>query len=284
VAIQGNPLISIYLPTHNRVDMLERALNSIYSQTYKNYEILICDDGSSDKTQERMLDLVAKNNQVRYLRNPIPMGACTARNLGIFAASGEFITGLDDDDEFTQDRLEKLLASWRDEYSFVSANFLDRFADALDKLHYASNRNIFTLRDLLQRNEASNQIFTKTERLRSIGGFRVDVKRLQDWDAWLRLCDKYGNFIRLASPLYVMHHDYDSNKSRVSESISFSVALEELLRRNIELYDQKSKFLLTSNIRLLQNNYSLMDMFKNIIYTKSARPVYHFCMQRNYQK
>ena len=281
MVIQCNPLISIYLPTHNRVDRLKRALNSIYSQTYKNYEIIVCDDGSSDATQEWMLDLVKKNNQVRYLRNPKPKGACSARNLGIFAARGEFITGLDDDDEFTNDRLERLLAAWRGEYSFVCTNFLDSYIGAPNKLHYISTRNLFTLRDLLLRNEASNQIFTKTARLKEIDGFNVNVKRLQDWDTWIRMCHKFGDFYRLPEPLYVMHHDHGENEMRVSVNIPLHEALEGLCDRNINVYDRKSEFLLRSNVRYLSGRYTFSDVLLNIWFSKSFKPIYHYFFQRN---
>ncbi|MFD2837427.1 glycosyltransferase family 2 protein [Azotobacter vinelandii] len=95
------PLVSVYIPTRNRLEKLERALRSVLGQTYANHEILVCDDASTDGTFERISRLARSERKIRYLRNPAPRGACSARNLGIFAARGEFITGLDDDDEFT---------------------------------------------------------------------------------------------------------------------------------------------------------------------------------------
>ena len=76
-----------------------------------------------------------------------------------------------------------------------------------------------------------------------------------------------------------MHHDLGLDQPRVSKNTKISVALEELLCRNIHLYDEKYKFLLNSNVRYLQGRYTLMDMFMNILYKKNAKPLYHFFLQ-----
>ncbi len=272
--MQANPLISIYLPTRDRVEKLERALKSVLAQTYQNYEILICDDGSTDETSERVAKLVRDSERIRYLRNPTPRGACAARNLGIFAARGEFITGLDDDDEFTPDRLEQLLHSWDEKYAFVCSNFWMKRLNQEAAPYYSSTESIFTLRQLLLRNLASNQVLTKTSRLQSIGGFREGIRRLQDWDTWLRLCSGYGGeFQRARKALYIMHHDHHEGAPQVSRSITLDLAIEELLERNQDLYDEKSRYLLASRAREIRNEFSLKDMCKNTLYSQSTRPL-----------
>lgn len=91
-------LISIYIPTHNRRKLLERAVKSVQQQTYLNIELIIVDDGSSDSTWDYLNDIANKN--IRIFKHEQPLGACAARNLAIKHAKGKFITGLDDDDEF----------------------------------------------------------------------------------------------------------------------------------------------------------------------------------------
>lgn len=150
--MRSAPLVSIYIPTHNRREKLERALSSVLGQTYENYEILVCDDGSTDGTCEWISKLTQTNQKIRYLRNPAPRGACSARNLGIFAARGEFITGLDDDDEFTPDRLEHLLHIWDDKYAFVCSNFWNKRPGQEAQPYYSSEERLFTLQHLLLKN------------------------------------------------------------------------------------------------------------------------------------
>lgn len=275
----NQPLISIYLPTHNRSKKLARAIESVINQTYQNYELIICDDGSLDETKTISDEYVKKNKKIRYLRNPNPLGACSARNLGIFSARGEFITGLDDDDEFTQDRLEELHNCWNDNYSFICSNIINIYKNKNPSIEYKKNKTEFTLKDLLLRNEASNQIFTKTERLKSVGGFTPNVKRLQDWDTWTKICAKYGSFYRINKPLYLMHHDHEKNEPRVSNSIPFKIAREELIIRNLNLYPSSIKEQAQREVRALRSIFSIRDMFHEVIYKKSAMPIVRYIKQ-----
>ena len=271
------PLISIYLPTCNRADKLERALKSIFSQTYENYEILVCDDGSTDSTESIIRNLAMNDCRVRYFRNSKSLGAPSARNLGIFAARGHFITGLDDDDEFVSDRLEKLLASWSDQYAFICTNFVDVYSNGDIKNFYNQKQNkLFTIQDLLLVNSASSQIFTLTDRLQRIGGFSKNVLRLQDWDTWLRMSAHFGCFYRLSEPLYVMHHDHFDAAQRVSSSTIFHLALKGIYDRNQQLYDDKNKFLFHAMVNYLSGNYTFSDMLGCIRYTRSIKPVYRY--------
>lgn len=104
----SQPLVTIYISTYNRLEKLKRAINSVLQQDYTNWELIVCDDASCDGTSDYMNDICMKDSRIRYLRNDVNKGACETRNLGIFNAKGTFITGLDDDDEFTNDRISFL--------------------------------------------------------------------------------------------------------------------------------------------------------------------------------
>lgn len=256
-SIYDKPLVSIYISTYNRCNLLKRAINSVMSQSYENIEVLVCDDGSDDDTKYFMENFVTNHKNVIYLRNETSFGACSARNLGIFNASGIYITGLDDDDEFTFDRIETLINSWDDKYSFICANFTEIYRSG-KKNKYFSNGGVFSLSHLLKDNVASNQIFTRTDRLKGIGGFDEKVKRFQDWNTWINLCFKYGDFLRLKSSLYCMHHD--AVGYRVSKKINISTALEELYERNKLIYDLVSARIIVSKIKFLRKIFTFKDM------------------------
>ena len=97
-----SPLVSIIIPTHNRADLLPRAIKSVLSQSYTNYEIIVVDDGSSDNTAE-IVQKCAPGTRYIYQENA---GASTARNKGIELAKGEWIAFLDSDDEWLPDKLK----------------------------------------------------------------------------------------------------------------------------------------------------------------------------------
>ncbi|GLT13176.1 glycosyltransferase family 2 protein [Vibrio algivorus] len=227
-------LVSVYITTHNRGVKLKRAIDSVLNQTYQNIEIIVSDDGSSDGTKELMEQLVKQYSNLRFIRSDVPKGANHARNLAIKRAKGEFITGLDDDDEFLECRVQRFVESWDDHYAFLCDNFLEISEDGSCSQFYKSDQpKVITLKQLLLENICSNQIFTKLEYLRSIGGFDESLKKYQDWDCWIRLSNKMGNGLRLSNKSYIMYHD---QLVRVSNNQSHQIALMALMKSNKSVY------------------------------------------------
>ncbi len=96
-------MFSVVLPTHNRSELLHRAIRSVLSQVYQNYELIIIDDGSTDNTQEVVQSF--DKQRIVYLHHDKPQGVSAARNTGIRKARGEWVCFLDDDDEYLPDFL-----------------------------------------------------------------------------------------------------------------------------------------------------------------------------------
>lgn len=104
--IKYNPLVSVVIPTHNRVDLLRRAVKSALDQTYPNIEIIIVDDVGNVP-----MDLIPNDTKriVHYIRIPETYLISKNRNAGIEAAQGKYIASLDDDDIWFEDYLETLI-------------------------------------------------------------------------------------------------------------------------------------------------------------------------------
>lgn len=98
VAMLGNVVVSIIVPSYNRAEYIKRAIKSIEIQNYDDYEVLIIDDRSTDHTEELVDQLRQLNCRIRYLHNEYPQGPAGARNFGIDHASGQYIALLDSDD------------------------------------------------------------------------------------------------------------------------------------------------------------------------------------------
>jgi len=97
------PQVSVIIPTFNRAPLIKEAIESVFSQTFTDYEIIIVDDGSTDNTHKLISDF--SSNKIKYFYQP-NKGRSAARNLGIREASGEFIAFLDSDDLFSPFKLE----------------------------------------------------------------------------------------------------------------------------------------------------------------------------------
>ncbi|WP_346239413.1 glycosyltransferase family 2 protein [Niabella insulamsoli] len=117
--MKSNPLVSVIIPTYNRAQTLTKSIESVLAQTYKNFEIIVIDDGSGDHTQEVMKSYPTV--QYVYQENG---GQASARNAGLKIAKGDLIASLDSDDEwypeFLQRGVQKMVA---EDLDFIFANW-----------------------------------------------------------------------------------------------------------------------------------------------------------------
>lgn len=101
------PLVSLIIPTFNRASTIGRTINSILSQTYDNFEIIVVEDGSEDDTVAILQTFTDK--RLRIIKHPVNKGVTAAKNTGLNAIKGEWFAILDSDDEIIPDALEKMM-------------------------------------------------------------------------------------------------------------------------------------------------------------------------------
>ena len=102
------PTVSVIVPTHDRADLLPRAVSSVLDQTYTDFEIIVVDDASTDETRDVIAGFT--DPRIRSIRREQSGGTSAARNAGISVARGEYMAFLDDDDEWLPYALENLLS------------------------------------------------------------------------------------------------------------------------------------------------------------------------------
>lgn len=231
------PLVSVILTTHNRNKLLRRALNSVRSQSYKNLELIVIDDGSETSVQPILKDY-ERSMVVRFFRNEVAKGACAARNKGIELASGEFIAGLDDDDEMMSERVEKLVDAYDDRFAFVTSDVLHIYKNR--ELVWSKDK-VITLQRLLYSNQVGNQGLIKRTRLIEVGGFDESLKAAQDYDLWVRLCKKYGPIKNIQVPLQKVYIEHEGEqitkpKNQLEGYLQFYQKHKELMNRDQRLY------------------------------------------------
>ena len=106
---QACPLVSVIMPAYNAERYIEEAIVSVRSQTYTNWELIILDDCSTDRTAEIAEHFAGLDPRIRLLRNPQNMGVARTRNRGLDLAAGQWVALLDSDDVWHSDKLEKQL-------------------------------------------------------------------------------------------------------------------------------------------------------------------------------
>lgn len=197
-----SPVVSVYLPTRNRPQLLRDAVESVQKQTWTDFELLIVDDGSDDGLTPKLIAaLAAQDPRVRAFRHETPRGAPVARNLAIREARGRFLTGIDDDDLMLPRRLESLLAAAPEYHSLVCSSFFVE-KNGVRRRHRRHEGQI-TLNDILHQNVIDNQAMMLTTRVRDIGGFDESLLASQDYDLWTRLIERFGPARRISEPSYV---------------------------------------------------------------------------------
>ena len=117
-------LVSVYMPTHNRANMLVDAIESVLAQTYQEIELIVVNDGSSDNTAD-VLAQYQQSHSITVFTQDKAKGACAARNLAIKHATGQLITGLDDDDVLLPNHIANLVAHFDENYAFVAASIIE---------------------------------------------------------------------------------------------------------------------------------------------------------------
>ena len=187
-------MISIIIPTYNRKQLLERAVQSALDQTEADTEILIMDDGSEDGTREAWE--ARTDEKIRYycLEHG---GACRARNRGLAEAKGEYAAFLDSDDSWEPDKLARQLAFLKEtgaDIVFCAFRHWDTRGNMTVRPGEKFARGRITKQQLLAENAVSTQtILGKTECLRAVG-FDERFPRMQDWDFALRMTEQFSVF------------------------------------------------------------------------------------------
>jgi glycosyltransferase involved in cell wall biosynthesis len=206
--------ISVVITTFQRPDLCERALASVLEQSVLPLEVLVCDNGSRDDTEERFRAWQERCGLVRYLRAPLNSGTpATTRNLGIDQARGEWIAFLDDDDVWLPEKLSRQLSVIGETTADVIAtNALRRSGG----LYFAGAPELLepTRRDLL----AANPVITSSAIVRrSVAHFPTDawLSGIEDYAAWLEVNDAGGRIVVLGEPLVLYE---DSEPVRLSSS------------------------------------------------------------------
>src|SRR3989344_7750625 len=100
-------MVSVIIPTYNRASLLSRAIESVMNQTFKDFELIIVDDGSIDNTRDMVERFRRMDARVKYLRQENSGTPASPLNIGIKNSQGEYLAFLDDDDEWLPQKLEK---------------------------------------------------------------------------------------------------------------------------------------------------------------------------------
>ena len=238
-------LITIIIPTYNRANLLSRAIKSVLNQTFKDFELIVVDDGSTDNTAEVIKKFQEQDKRIRYIQHDKNKGTAATRNIGIKAAKGEYIAFLDSDDEWFPEKLEKQVSlfehSLRKNLGFVSCNYLEFYSESGREVLYRVPRHKSSLKVLLESNTLCNSsnVMIKKEVFDNVGHFDEKIKIGEDWDMWIRIAQKY-NFDFVEEPLF-KYYIHQNNIMKTTSNLRKEKDIEYIFQKYKEYYKADPK-------------------------------------------
>ena len=210
-------LISIIIPVFNGEQTIRETINSVLAQTFKDFELIIIDDGSKDQT----LKVVRSINDARIKVFSYPnANQAVSRNRGLSHAVGDFIAFLDADDLWTPDKLKVQLQALKENpqaalvYSWT--NLIDEFGQFLRPgCLISAAGNVYKKLLLTNFLENGSNPLIRRQALETVGGFEAALTPAEDWDMYLRLAVHYP-FVVVPSPQILYRVSNKSASTNVS--------------------------------------------------------------------
>lgn len=260
--LSQDELVSVIMPTSNRPHMIADAVNSVLAQSYKNWELIVVDDGSCDETKA-LLDSY-NDKRIRYFRNSCKIGNAATRNRGLKESVGTVISYLDDDDVWDPDFILISLHHMRKNKKrmLYSAQMVWRGFDEVTRLGYSFMRIQFNTynRSKLENMNYISMITVIHDRslLADAGCFDETLSRLVDWDLFLRFTE-FETPISL--PCILSHYLRDRDPSSVTSVNSIEDNLKLI---NTKLRERSCQSLLIEDEDKAHELYGLSKHTLNI--------------------
>jgi glycosyltransferase involved in cell wall biosynthesis len=182
------PLVSVIIPTYNRAAWVKEAAGSVLAQTFRDYELLVVDDGSTDATLEALVSL---DGPLKVLRLERRRGVSAARNLGAAAARGDWLAFLDSDDLWLSDKLTRQVDFLRAHPDLVICQTEEIWIRNGVRVnppetHRKAGGDIF-LQSLQRCSVSPSAVMLHRRLFEALGGFDETLPAAEDYDLWLRV-------------------------------------------------------------------------------------------------
>ncbi len=211
------PEISVIIPTYNHEEFIEQTLESVFEQTFTDYEIIVVNDGSPDETSKRLKPYL-KKRKIRYYEKEKNEGQAAARNLGLSKAKGTFIAFLDDDDLWPPDKLR-----WQRDclksFELTAVGGPCGFIEDGRKIRPQKNEEEkrFKYADFFHGNPfvSPGQVLIRADALHHIGGFDESLWGTDDLDLWMHLSKTGEILMKPKLSLWYRRHSVNASKDRI---------------------------------------------------------------------
>lgn len=271
-----NELVSVVIPTHNRADLLPRAIDSVLNQTYSNFEIIVVSDGSTDNTEEVVKSYSDKDSRIRFIGYSPARGGNIARNTGIVAAKGEYVAFLDDDDEWMPAKLEKQINVMESDnriglvYTGVNIIYVN---EGLRYSFIGESKGDLSKEILLDNHiGTTSTVMVRKMILEETGAFDEKLKALQDFELWIRVCQKC--LIGLVPEELINYYNYTGTNQVSSSTQKYIDAFSYINTKHKSLLNE-----LTTNQMSIKKMNECMLLANKAMRNGDSKLTRKYCVQ-----
>ena len=235
------PAVSVIIPTYRHAAYIEETLASAFAQTFRDFEVIVVNDGSPDDTAARLQPL-AQTGRIRYFEQA-NAGQAAARNRGLAEARGDFVAYLDDDDLWPPDKLAWQVAALREHPGWIMVSGLSGRveADGVRQEPEAAGGGVVvqSIRTMFDGCgiESPGQVLVRREVMKAVGGFDPALWGTDDTDLWIRLSARgQAAQVRRTALYYRLHA---ANASNAVGRMFWSAV--RMLRKNLPLLPREQR-------------------------------------------
>lgn len=209
--------ISVLMGMYNVSKTLQIAIESIQAQTYSNWELIVCDDGSSDDTYQVASKMAMKDSRIILIRNNQNMGLNVTLNHCLQFATGDYIARMDADDVCVPERFDEQVAFLQSHNNFeIVSSWMTLFDENGDwgvhkTMEYPQAEDVVISSPICHA-----PVMMKKECMDKVGGYTIDkrILRVEDVNLWIKLYAKGYRCYNIQKPLYKMRNDQNALNRR----------------------------------------------------------------------
>ena len=252
------PKVSVLMGIYNCADTLEEAVDSIINQTFTDWELIMCDDCSTDNTLEVAQKIAEKDSRIKVIKNEKNLTLAPTLNRCIEVASGKYVARMDGDDICDPTRFEKEIAVLEDhpEYAFVSC-----------QMNLFDNEGIYRVIEYKEKPQKQDFIkgsqfchagcMVRAEAIKAVNGYSEssEYKRVEDYDLWVRMYKAGYIGYNIQAPLYSMRDDRNAFSRRTFENRKNEIRVQKNIIKWFNLAKQNYIYILITFVKAITPSF-----------------------------